>query len=167
MGGLPAAEAEAGSEAVDVSAEGTLVWLRRPNGTWWPSIVISPLDVPDGCPAPPRCPAVPIMLLGRRDGTTFVDWCNLERCKRVKPFRCGELDFDQRITHAQAIAASRVHYKGKYARMEDAVLQALEIERARALKEGTHAPSSPDPKSRSARRPMILRMMRRPKAPAV
>lgn len=70
MGGLPAAEAEEEAPEVDVSAEGTLVWLRRPNGTWWPSIVISPLDVPEGCPAPPRCPAVPIMLLGRRDGTT-------------------------------------------------------------------------------------------------
>jgi hypothetical protein len=59
-------------EAVDVSAEGTLVLLRRPNGTWWPSIVISPLDVPEGCPAPPRCPAVPIMLLGQRNGATYV-----------------------------------------------------------------------------------------------
>ena len=76
MGALPkeedASEPEL-SPAVDVSAEGTLVWLRRPNGSWWPSIVISPQDVPVGCAAPPRCAATPIMLLGRRrDGPTFV-----------------------------------------------------------------------------------------------
>ncbi|XP_062232333.1 uncharacterized protein At1g51745-like isoform X2 [Phragmites australis] len=137
MGGL-ATEAEA--PALDVSAEGTLLWLRRPNGSWWPSIVISPLDVPDGCAAPPRCPATPIMLLGRRDGATFVEWCNLDKCKRVKPFRCGELDFDQRITNAQALAAARIrgsttktYNKCRYARMEDAIIQALQIERARAL----------------------------------
>lgn len=59
--------------AVDVSVEGTLVWLRRPNGSWWPSIVISPQDVPEGCAPPPRCPATPVMLLGRRpDGPTYV-----------------------------------------------------------------------------------------------
>ncbi|GJM89924.1 hypothetical protein PR202_ga06153 [Eleusine coracana subsp. coracana] len=140
MGVLSAGEAEA--PEVDVSAEGTLVWLRRPNGTWWPSIVISPSDVPDGCPAPPRCPAIPIMLLGRRDGATFVDWCNIGRCKRVKPFRCGELDFEQRITKAQALDASRLGNKRRYARIEDAVLQALEIERARA-------PPSPNKKRKT------------------
>jgi len=69
MGGLP----KEGAPAVDVSVEGTLVWLRRPNGSWWPSIVISPQDVPEGCAPPPRCPATPIMLLGRRpDGPTYV-----------------------------------------------------------------------------------------------
>lgn len=69
MGGLLKEE----GPAVDVSVEGTLVWLRRPNGSWWPSIVISPQDVPEGCAPPPRCPATPIMLLGRRpDGPTFV-----------------------------------------------------------------------------------------------
>ena len=76
MGALPkeedASEPEL-SPAVDVSAEGTLVWLRRPNGTWWPSIVISPQDVPSNCATLPRCAATPIMLLGRRrDGPTFV-----------------------------------------------------------------------------------------------
>ncbi|KAL6841558.1 hypothetical protein ACP4OV_028701 [Aristida adscensionis] len=131
-----AAAGEEGGAEVDVSAEGTLVWLRRPNGTWWPSIVISPRDVPAGCPAPPRCAATPIMLLGRRGGPTYVDWCNLARSKRVKPFRCGELDFEQRIAKVLALAASHKSpksYKGRYGRLEDAVLQALEIERARAL----------------------------------
>ncbi|CAL4902447.1 unnamed protein product [Urochloa decumbens] len=137
MGGLPKKEEDAaepeGSPEVDVSAAGTLVWLRRPNGTWWPSIVVSPQDVPGGAP---RCAATPIMLLGRRrDGQTFVDWCNLDRCKRVKPFRCGELDFEQRIINAQELAAtgSCNYHKGRNARMEDAVLQALDIERERAL----------------------------------
>ncbi|KAF0927891.1 hypothetical protein E2562_036808 [Oryza meyeriana var. granulata] len=104
-----------GGWAKDVSSseEGTLVWVRRPNGSWWPGRVISPLDVPDGCPGPPKSPATPIMLLGRRQGPTYIDWCNLERTKRVKPFRCGESEFDE------------------YARKEDAILQALQIERAR------------------------------------
>ena len=69
MGGWAKEAAEA---EVDVSSEGTLVWVRRPNGSWWPGRVISRLDVPDGCSAPPRAPATPIMLLGRRDGPTFV-----------------------------------------------------------------------------------------------
>uniref|UniRef100_A0A0A9F4N5 Uncharacterized protein n=1 Tax=Arundo donax TaxID=35708 RepID=A0A0A9F4N5_ARUDO len=76
------------------------------------------------------------MLLGRRDGPTFVEWCNLDKSKRVKPFRCGELDFDRRITNAQALAATgktTAYSQGRYARMENAVIQALEIERARAL----------------------------------
>ncbi|XP_062180670.1 uncharacterized protein At1g51745-like isoform X2 [Phragmites australis] len=150
MGALPKEPA-----AVDVSSEGTLLWLRRPNGSWWPSIVISPLDVPGGCAAQPRCPATPIMLLGHRDGPTFVEWCNLGSCKRVKPFRCGDLDFDQRITDAQALAAThtgdtktRTYNKGRYARMEDAIIQALEIEEARALE--PHGGScSPKPNMRN------------------
>ncbi|PVH61909.1 hypothetical protein PAHAL_3G153400 [Panicum hallii] len=158
MGALPkeegASEAEL-SPAVDVSAEGTLVWLRRPNGSWWPSIVISPQDVPVGCAAPPRCAATPIMLLGRRrDGPTFVDWCNLDRCKRVKPFRCGEPDFEERITNALAATGNKTSWnynKGRYARMEDAILQALDIERERKLeprsKTYLHGGTcSPDPK---------------------
>ncbi|CAD6270966.1 unnamed protein product [Miscanthus lutarioriparius] len=141
MGGLP----KEGAPAVDVSVEGTLVWLRRPNGSWWPSIVISPQDVPEGCAPPPRCPATPIMLLGRRpDGPTYVDWCNLDRCKRVKPFRCGELDFEQRITNALTLAATGnrstwSYNKGRYARMEDAILQALDIEKERTLGPATKA----------------------------
>ncbi|KAG8069071.1 hypothetical protein GUJ93_ZPchr0005g15250 [Zizania palustris] len=130
-----------GGWAKDVSSEGTLVWVRRPNGAWWPGRVISPLEVPDGCPAPPRAPATPIMLLGRRHGPTFIDWCNLERTKRVKPFRCGELDFDERITKAEVQDTLRraskkkkrdysAYTTGRYARKEDAILQALQIERA-------------------------------------
>ncbi|AQK92624.1 Tudor/PWWP/MBT superfamily protein [Zea mays] len=153
MGGLP----KEGAPAVDVSVEGTLVWLRRPNGSWWPSIVISPQDVPEGCAPPPRCPATPIMLLGRRpDGPTYVDWCNLDRCKRVKPFRCGELDLEQRIANALTLAATSdrstwSYNKGRYARMEDAILQALDIEKELALGPATkaylHARScSPRPK---------------------
>ncbi|KAF8724822.1 hypothetical protein HU200_020760 [Digitaria exilis] len=161
MGGLPKEEdasATEGAPAVDVFAEGTLVWLRRPNGSWWPSIVISPQDVPGGAVSPtrPRC-ATPIMLLGRRpEGSTFVDWCNIERCKRVKPFRCGELDFEQRITNALALSAATNqtawnYNKGRNARMEDAILQALDIERERAVEPASKAylhggTCSPNPK---------------------
>jgi hypothetical protein len=65
-------DAPAEVDAADVSAVGTLVWVRRNNGSWWPGRVVSPNDVPDCCPAPPRSPATPILLLGRRDGPVFV-----------------------------------------------------------------------------------------------
>uniref|UniRef100_A0A0D9WKJ5 PWWP domain-containing protein n=1 Tax=Leersia perrieri TaxID=77586 RepID=A0A0D9WKJ5_9ORYZ len=108
-------------------SEGALVWVRRPNGSWWPGRIISLVDVPEHCPAPPKAPATPILLLGRRQGPTFVDWCNLERTKRVKPFRCGESEFDHCITKAQAQhALRRTTTTGK----EDAILQALQIESA-------------------------------------
>ncbi|KAM3300836.1 hypothetical protein ACQJBY_041725 [Aegilops geniculata] len=116
----------------DVSAVGALVWVRRPNGSWWPGRVASRLELPDGCPAPPRSPATPILLLGRRDGPAFVEWCNLERSKRVKPFRCGEADLDDLIRRAEEQAARRRRASAaRNARKEDAVLQALDIERAR------------------------------------
>nr|CAB3460538.1 unnamed protein product [Digitaria exilis] len=97
------------------------------------------------------------MLLGRRpEGSTFVDWCNIDRCKRVKPFRCGELDFDQRINNALALSAATNqtawnYNKGRNARMEDAILQALDIERERAVEPASKAylhggTCSPNPK---------------------
>ncbi|VAH23960.1 unnamed protein product [Triticum turgidum subsp. durum] len=121
-----------GAVDADVSAVGALVWVRRPNGSWWPGRVASRLELPDGCPAPPRSPATPILLLGRRDGPALVEWCNLERSKRVKPFRCGEADLDDLIRRAEEQAARRRRASAaRNARKEDAVLQALDIERAR------------------------------------
>ncbi|KAI5020840.1 hypothetical protein ZWY2020_045728 [Hordeum vulgare] len=132
----------------DVSAVGALVWVRRPNGSWWPGRVASRLELPDDCPAPPRSPATPILLLGRRDGTAFVEWCNLERSKRVKPFRCGEADLDDLIRRTEEQTARRRRAgSSRNARKEDAVLQALDIERARlglglALRLRPRAPST-------------------------
>ncbi|XP_044969858.1 uncharacterized protein LOC123429961 isoform X1 [Hordeum vulgare subsp. vulgare] len=63
-----------------------------PNGLWWPGKAASRLEVPDDCLVLPRSPATPILLLDRCEGTAFIEWCNLERSKRVKPFRCGEAD---------------------------------------------------------------------------
>lgn len=84
------------------------------------------------------------------------DWCNIDRCKRVKPFRCGELDFDQRINNALALSAATNqtawnYNKGRNARMEDAILQALDIERERAVEPASKAylhggTCSPNPK---------------------
>ncbi|CAM0953400.1 unnamed protein product [Alopecurus aequalis] len=138
----------AAADAVDVSAVGTLVWIRRPNGSWWPGRVVSPHEVPDSCPPPPRSPATPILLLGRRDGPVFVDWCNLERCKRVKPFRCGEPALEDLIRKAQEQQAARRRDQrvcpgiSRYARKEDAVLQALDIERARLRLRSSSRPTA-------------------------
>ena len=134
------------------------MWVRRPNGSWWPGRVASRLELPDGCPTSPRSPATPILLLGRRDGPAFVyaallpppffllrspppphpsslpcsEWCNLERSKRVKPFRYGEADLEDLIRRAEEQAARRRRASAaRNARKEDAVLQALDIERAR------------------------------------
>lgn len=59
----------------------------------------------------------------------YSDWYNLERSKRVKAFRCGEYDeFIEKAKASVAIASKRAV---KYARREDAILQALELESAR------------------------------------
>ena len=63
----------------------------------------------------------------------FRDWYNLERSKRVKAFRCGE--YDECIEKAKASAANSNKKAVKYARREDAILHALELESARLGKE--------------------------------
>lgn len=54
------------------------------------------------------------------------DWYNLEKSKRVKSFRCG--DFDKCIEKAEA-QGMPPKKREKYARREDAILHALELER--------------------------------------
>lgn len=61
------------------------------------------------------------------------DWYNLEKSKRVKAFRCGE--YDDCIEKAKAAAANSSKKAVKYARREDAILHALEIESARLGKD--------------------------------
>lgn len=55
------------------------------------------------------------------------DWYNLEKSKRVKPFRCGE--FDGCIERAESSQGLPLKKREKYARREDAILHALELER--------------------------------------
>jgi hypothetical protein len=55
------------------------------------------------------------------------DWYNLEKSKRVKPFRCGE--FDGCIERAESAQGMPLKKREKYARREDAILHALELER--------------------------------------
>ncbi|KAJ6813683.1 uncharacterized protein M6B38_386335 [Iris pallida] len=115
------------NQEIDVSA-GSLVWVRRPNGTWWPGRVVGMDELPPGCSKPPRA-GTPIKLLGREDGS--MDWYNLDKSKRVKTFRCGE--YDELIEKAKdraARASRKSTEERKYVRRDDAILHALELEKA-------------------------------------
>lgn len=70
----------------------------------------------------------------------FRDWYNLEKSKRVKPFRCG--DFDDCIHKAESAQGMPPKKREKYARREDAILHALELERELLRKEGNLAMSA-------------------------
>ncbi|XP_068335331.1 uncharacterized protein At1g51745-like isoform X2 [Pyrus communis] len=115
---------ETSEKSIDASV-GTLVWVRRRNGSWWPGRIMGLDELPDSCVVSPKS-GTPVKLLGRDDAS--VDWYNLERSKRVKAFRCGE--YDECIEKAKAHAASGNKKKVKYARREDAIIHALEIENA-------------------------------------
>ncbi|KAL6559951.1 hypothetical protein OROGR_005068 [Orobanche gracilis] len=112
-------------KVLDGSA-GSLVWIRRRNGSWWPGRILSPNDLPEGCLPTPRS-GTPVKLLGREDAS--VDWYNLEKSKRVKAFRCGE--YNDCIEKAKASSSHLSKKAVKYARREDAILHALELENAR------------------------------------
>ena len=62
------------------------------------------------------------------------DWYNLEKSKRVKAFRCGE--FDDCIERAESAQGMPTKKREKYARREDAILHALELERQMLKKQG-------------------------------
>ncbi|KAG6425873.1 hypothetical protein SASPL_110079 [Salvia splendens] len=113
------------SKAIDISVGG-LVWVRRRNGSWWPGRILGPEELLEGCVPTPRS-GTPVKLLGREDAS--VDWYNLEKSKRVKAFRCGE--YDDCIEKAKASASQLSKKAVKYARREDAILHALELESAR------------------------------------
>ncbi|XP_059303135.1 uncharacterized protein At1g51745 [Lycium ferocissimum] len=116
-------------KAIDASVGG-LVWVRRRNGSWWPGRILGPDELPQSCSVSPRS-GTPVKLLGREDAS--VDWYNLEKSKRVKAFRCGE--YDECIEKAKAAAANSSRKAVKYARREDAIIHALEIESARLGKD--------------------------------
>ncbi|KAF8094109.1 hypothetical protein N665_0370s0044 [Sinapis alba] len=113
---------ERNSNSIDASVGG-LVWVRRRNGSWWPGRIMAHHEVPDGTIVSPKS-GTPIKLLGRDDAG--VDWYNLEKSKRVKAFRCGE--YDACIETAKATASGASKKPVKYARREDAIVHALEIE---------------------------------------
>lgn len=115
---------EPGHKSIDASVGG-LVWVRRRNGSWWPGRIMGLDEVSEGCLVTPRS-GTPVKLLGREDAS--IDWYNLEKSKRVKSFRCGE--YDECIEKAKASAASANKKAVKYARRDDAILHALEIESA-------------------------------------
>ncbi|XP_043705760.1 uncharacterized protein At1g51745-like isoform X2 [Telopea speciosissima] len=118
------------TKAIDASVGG-LVWVRRRNGSWWPGRIMGLDELPESCLVSPRS-GTPVKLLGREDAS--VDWYNLEKSKRVKAFRCGE--YDECIEKAKASAANLGKKVVKYARREDAILHALELESA--CKGNTH-----------------------------
>ncbi|CAA7402871.1 unnamed protein product [Spirodela intermedia] len=120
------------TKKIDETAGG-LVWVRRRNGSWWPGRILGLDELPKSCSVSPR-PGTPVKLLGREDGS--MDWYNLEKSKRIKAFRCGEHDECIEKARAYAVQSIRVGPKErKYARREDAILHALEIEKATCMRE--------------------------------
>ncbi|KAG6523210.1 uncharacterized protein At1g51745-like [Zingiber officinale] len=116
-------DGDGGGIAVHYSV-GTIVWVRRRNGSWWPGRILGPEELSVSHLMSPRS-GTPVKLLGREDAS--VDWYNLEKSKRVKAFRCGE--FDGCIEKAESSLGVPVKKREKYARREDAILHALELER--------------------------------------
>ncbi|XP_021762067.1 uncharacterized protein At1g51745-like [Chenopodium quinoa] len=103
---------------------GSIVWVRRRNGSWWPGKILGPDELSASHLMSPRS-GTPVKLLGREDAS--VDWYNLEKSKRVKAFRCGE--FNDCIERAEASVGLPAKKREKYARREDAILHALELEK--------------------------------------
>ncbi|GAV86948.1 hypothetical protein CFOL_v3_30374 [Cephalotus follicularis] len=118
------------SGAVECEA-GSIVWVRRRNGSWWPGKILGPEELPTSHLTSPRS-GTPVKLLGREDAS--VDWYNLEKSKRVKAFRCGE--FDDCIERAESAQGAPIKKREKYARREDAIHHALELEKELLRKQG-------------------------------
>ncbi|KAH7511578.1 hypothetical protein ACOSQ2_014253 [Xanthoceras sorbifolium] len=110
---------------------GSIVWVRRRNGSWWPGKILGSEELTTTHLTSPRS-GTPVKLLGRDDAS--VDWYNLEKSKRVKAFRCGE--FDDCIERAEASQGMPARKREKYARREDAILHALELEKQLLRKQG-------------------------------
>lgn len=130
-----------GSEATDCIV-GSIVWVRRRNGSWWPGKILGSDELSATHVMSPRS-GTPVKLLGREDAS--VDWYNLEKSKRVKAFRCGE--FDDCIQRAESSQGMPIKKREKYARREDAILHALELEKQfleeKQKKLGTIFPAPP------------------------
>ncbi|KAG4112398.1 hypothetical protein ERO13_D13G160000v2 [Gossypium hirsutum] len=116
---------------IDGGGVGSIVWVRRRNGSWWPGKILGPEELPASHLASPRI-GTPVKLLGREDAS--VDWYNLEKSKRVKAFLCGE--FDDCIERAESSQGVPPKKREKYARREDAILHVLELEKELLRKQG-------------------------------
>lgn len=127
-----------GSGASPECGAGSIVWVRRRNGSWWPGKILGPEELPASHLTSPRT-GTPVKLLGREDAS--VDWYNLEKSKRVKAFRCGE--FDDCIERAESSHGMPPKKREKYARREDAILHALELEKE-LLRKQVKLDSTPD-----------------------
>ncbi|WOG97005.1 hypothetical protein DCAR_0416344 [Daucus carota subsp. sativus] len=120
---MGSSDTETSSGVVD-STVGAIVWVRRRNGSWWPGKILGADELSASHLMSPRS-GTPVKLLGREDAS--VDWYNLEKSKRVKAFRCGE--FDDCIDKAEASQGMPPKKREKYARREDAIIHALELEK--------------------------------------
>ncbi|PKU60125.1 Uncharacterized protein MA16_Dca025368 [Dendrobium catenatum] len=118
---------DGGGIGLDCSV-GNIVWVRRRNGSWWPGRILGLDELSESHLMSPRS-GTPVKLLGREDAS--VDWYNLEKSKRVKAFRCGE--FDACIERAESSQSIPIKKREKYARREDAILHALELEKKQKL----------------------------------
>ncbi|XP_006352937.1 uncharacterized protein At1g51745-like [Solanum tuberosum] len=106
---------------------GSVVWVLRQNGTWWPGRILCSNEIPTSgiLSRTDFSSRFPIKLLGRDDAS--VCWYNLEKSSRVKAFRCGE--FDGCIKKAESSKNFTYTKSLKYAHREDAILHALELEK--------------------------------------
>lgn len=59
-----------GSGAVDCSV-GSIVWVRRRNGSWWPGKILGPDELAASHLTSPRS-GTPVKLLGREDASVYV-----------------------------------------------------------------------------------------------
>ncbi|XP_044967807.1 uncharacterized protein LOC123427755 [Hordeum vulgare subsp. vulgare] len=123
-GGGGEGQGEADGGGIADCSPGAIVWVRRRNGSWWPGRILGQDELLASQLVTPRT-GTPVKLLGREDAS--VDWYNLEKSKRVKEFRCGE--FDACIEKAMSCQGTPSKRREKYARREDAILHALELER--------------------------------------
>ncbi|GAB4858194.1 hypothetical protein Ancab_009591 [Ancistrocladus abbreviatus] len=121
---MASSDSGGGGAGLADSSVGSIVWVRRRNGSWWPGKILGPDELSATHVMSPRS-GTPVKLLGREDAS--VDWYNLEKSKRVKAFRCG--DFDDCIERAEASQGMPPKKREKYARREDAILHALELEK--------------------------------------
>ncbi|KAK6936561.1 PWWP domain [Dillenia turbinata] len=126
---------------------GSIVWVRRRNGSWWPGKILGPDELSASHLMSPRS-GTPVKLLGREDASVVVafshprDWYNLEKSRRVKAFRCGE--FVDCIERAESSRGMPIKKREKYARREDAIIHALELEKKLLQKRQEDLGVSPD-----------------------